>query len=84
MWNEYMEWEDDRDPITFYDEDEIDRLEEGRDPQWEDSQPGLWYNPSKCSYNRFFGHIWYMLRIITKHKYNAKLAAIQSMGVGVL
>lgn len=39
MWNEYMEWEDDRDPITFYDEDEIDRMEEGRDPQWEDSQP---------------------------------------------
>lgn len=39
MWNEYMEWEDDRGPITFYDTDEIDRMEEGRDPQWEDSQP---------------------------------------------
>lgn len=39
MWNEYMEWEDDGDPITFYDEDEIDRMEEGMDPQWEDSQP---------------------------------------------
>lgn len=39
MWNEYMEWEDDRDPITFYDMDEIDKMEEGRDPQWEDSQP---------------------------------------------
>lgn len=25
MWNEYMEWEDDRDPITFYDEDEYCR-----------------------------------------------------------
>ena len=32
MWNEYMEWEDGDDPITFYDDYDFSRIEEGRDP----------------------------------------------------
>lgn len=39
MWNEYMEWEEDNDQMIFYDDYDLKRMEEGRDPQWEDSQP---------------------------------------------
>ena len=43
MWNEYMEWVDEwNNPIPIPDEeddDEYERIIEGRDPQWEDSQP---------------------------------------------